>query len=76
MHILTGGKQNCLLTPSLKGIVLGHWSQTGSLEANHLNEDHHNVFTYDADDFLYSQLVTTFSFDGQTVVDATESGKQ
>ena len=41
-----GGKEDTLLTPALKGIVVGHWSQVGTLERKHINKDHHNVFIY------------------------------
>ena len=67
---------NCLLTPALKAIVVGHWSQDGNLERKHINKVHHNVFTYEPDDdSLLCELITTFSYDGQTIVDATETGK-
>ena len=74
--MFVGGKEDTLLTPALKGIVVGHWSQVGTLERKHINKDHHNVFIYNPEnDSLQHELVSTFSYDGQTVIDATESGK-
>jgi hypothetical protein len=71
----TGSKEGTLLTPALKGIVIGYWSQVGTLEREHINTDHHNVFIYDSEnDSLQHELISTFSYDGQTVIDATESG--
>ncbi len=70
-----GARTDRLLTPALKGIVVGRWSQDGKLRKEHVNGAHHNVFSYSADaDSLQQELIKTFSYDGQTVIDATESG--
>ena len=61
-----------LLTPALKGIVVGHWCQDGVL---HINEANRNVFVHmPDDDSFHHEIVITFSYDGQTIVDATETG--
>ena len=66
-----------LLTPALSGIVIGYWSQEGK-PPNKLGESHHNVFALDGDNScaLKLELINTFTHDGQTVIDATGSGKQ
>ena len=41
-----------------------------------MNESHHNIFIHGVDEeSLQHQLITTFSHDGATVVDATETSK-
>ena len=73
----SNGPGDSLLTPALKGIVVGYWSQEGK-PPNQLNESHHNVFTQDGDSDLCAlkqELIITFTHDGQTVIDATGSSK-
>ena len=60
----------------MTGLVVGFWSQDGKPSSRHISEDHHNVFMHTDQDSLHRQLITTFSHDGSTVVDATESSKQ
>ena len=64
-----------ILTPSLSGLVVGYWSQDGKRNKDHLNESHHNIFTYDDTDSLYKEILKTFTYDGSTIIDATDSGK-
>ena len=61
--------------PALNGIVVAQWSQDGQLLTEHINKQHHNVFTHDSLDTLLLDIITTLSYDGQTLIDATESGK-
>ena len=73
---IPGEKTDGLLIPALMGIVVAYWSQDSELNQEHINGSHHNVFTYSDDfDSLLPGLIETFSFDGQTDIDATESGK-
>ena len=68
---------DCCLTPALSAVVIGHWAQDGALHAESLcNGGHHNVFPYKHDrETLLRSLISTFSFDGQTVIDGiTDSG--
>ena len=76
ININTESDKN-LLTPALSGIVIGYWSQEGK-PPNRLGEGHHNAFAQDGDNpcALKQELITTFSHDGQIVIDATGSGKQ
>ena len=73
----SGRSEESLLTPALRGIVVGYWSQEGK-PPNKLSANHHNVFTQDGDDScaLKLELINTFTHDGHTVIDATGSGKQ
>ena len=77
MNIMTTESDESLLTPALSGIVIGYWSQEGK-PPNKLGESHHNVFTQAGDNScaLKQELINTFTHDGQTVIDATGSGKQ
>jgi len=63
-------------------IVVGHWAQNGKYMEEHVNGKHHNVFIYDRNHeeprdsmatFL-KQIIETLSFDGQIVLDTTETG--
>ena len=64
-----------LLTPALKGIVVGHWSQDGKLSPEHIAKRHHDIFIYKEEEQLIKQLVETFTYDGQTIIDATGRSK-
>ena len=72
----SGRNEGSLLTPALRAIVIGYWSQEGK-PPNKLGASHHNVFTQDGDDscLLKLELINTFTHDGHTVIDATGSGK-
>ncbi|XP_064402226.1 uncharacterized protein LOC135347981 [Halichondria panicea] len=63
------------LTPCLEAIVIGHWSQSGKLLRDH-QKCRHNVFCHNGldDETLTESIVETFTYSGQTVLDATESG--
>ncbi|XP_064394263.1 uncharacterized protein LOC135341587 isoform X2 [Halichondria panicea] len=64
-----------LLTPAVKGIVVGHWSQDGQLSHKQINQGHHNLFgCSEGDDSLQRELIETFSHDASTIIDATQSG--
>ena len=72
---IESGSNGSLLTPVLKGIGVGYWSQEGKPPIQ-LYEIHHNVFTKDGDGELCAlkqELIITFTHDGQTVIDATGS---
>ena len=72
----TDDQADCILRPALTGIVVGYWSQDGKPLPLQINTKHHNVFMYSRDDgSLYEELITTFSYDGSTIIEATESGK-
>ena len=54
--------------------MIGHWAQDGKLHPeSHCSEKHHNVFVYQSADNLLKDIITTFTFDGQVVVDAVET---
>ena len=74
----TDSSEDHCLTPALTAVVIGHSAQDGNLHAeSHCNGSHHNVFVHKhGRDGLLRQLVATFSFDGQTVIDGVaDSGK-
>jgi len=61
-------------------IVVGHWAQNGKYMEEHVNGKHHNVFIYDRnheeprDSMATSLKQQIISFDGQIVLDTTETG--
>ena len=67
-----------VFTPALMGMVIGHWAQDGQLHMDsHCCGHHHNVFICDCWESLINEIVFTFSFECQTVIDAIEdSGKK
>ena len=73
------GPTSCL-TPALYAVVIGYWAESKQFNgAAHIFTPHHNIFTYrskvEAGDQGFSelkrQLVTTFTSDGQTVMDCS-----
>lgn len=56
------------LAPILEGIVIGHWSQDGKQRV--INGAHGNVFPYSSGAELKKAIVSFFSFDCQTIIDA------
>ena len=75
-YYYTDKQTDGLLTPVVKGIVVGHWSQDGQLSHEQINQGHHNLFgCSEGDDSLQRELIETFSHDASTIIDATQSGK-
>ena len=79
--VLLGGDRG--FSPALNAVVVGHWAQNGKYMEEHVNGKHHNVFIYDRNHeeprdsmatSLKQQIIETLSFDGQTVLDTTETG--
>ena len=64
---------NSCLTPALMAIVIGHWAQDGELHPDsHCSGRHHNVFVYQSKEGLLKEIIATFTFDSQTVIDGIE----
>ena len=82
MHFVGGySKENSgLLLKSTMGLVIGHWSQPQKL-SKHLDLFIYEYHCTSAEEplkmapSLKSQIVKALSFEGQTVLDATETCK-
>ena len=74
------GCENSLLVPSVKALVLSHWSQTGNLMSDK-NTKKHNLFTYSGEESsrmlpsLKETILQSLTTDGETIVDATNTCK-
>ena len=57
------------MVPSVSCLVIGHWSQDSCLHPSHCNPSslQRNFFVYNSEDDLWTLVVNTFSFEGQTV---------
>ena len=64
--LLANGKT---VVPSVSCLVIGHWSQDNCLHESHCNTAslQRNFFVYGSEDDLWTRVVNTFSFEGQTV---------
>ena len=65
---------NSCLTHALTAIVIGHRAQDGELYLDsHCNGKHHNVFAYKSSETILKEIISTFTFNGQTVTDGIEN---
>ena len=68
-----------MFTESIPGVCLvpalmiGHWPQDGQLHRD--SEGHHNVFVFQSHEDLINELITLFTFEGQTVVDGRNDAR-
>ena len=62
------------LSPSVECLVVDYWAQDGIFTPERHLKPHHNMFVHDGQEDLMHQIITCFSFDGQTVIDGLSNG--
>ena len=81
-HSIAGGTR---ITPSLGGIILGHFSLDGTVKEEHFNFkntldtiviDEHCSTDMPVPTSLYREIISKFSFTGHTVVEAMATGME
>ena len=65
------------MTPAVTAVVVGHWSQDGSLHTQHITGEHHNFLHVTSQKEAWRGIINWFSYRGQTVlvvIDGSEPG--